>query len=80
MNYKYCVFRQDTCTLKFNADNVNFKDDGWYGVALTIEDFPRTPITVGNTSYNETTPLTQVPLQASQISYFVIKMRILFYF
>lgn len=63
---KYFAFQQDTCTLTFNADNTNFKDDGWYAVALTIEDFPKAPITIDNTTYNETTPITQVPLQVNQ--------------
>ena len=68
----YIAFQQKTCTLKFNADTTHFKDDGWYAVALTIEDFPKAPITIGNTTYNETTPITQVPLQVNHIKYFVI--------
>lgn len=54
---------EDTCTLAFNADNTNFKDGGWYAAALTIEDFPKAPMLIGNTSYNTSTAITAVPLQ-----------------
>ena len=85
VNFNICIFiivtenaftfRQDTCTLKFNADTTHFKNDGWYAVALTIEDFPKAPITIDNTTYNETTPITQVPLQVNQRSHCVIQIR-----
>ncbi|CAG2257520.1 unnamed protein product [Mytilus edulis] len=54
---------EETCTISFNADNSNFKDDGWYAAALTIEDFPKAQMILGNTSYNTSTPITAVPLQ-----------------
>lgn len=59
----FYLLLQETCTLSFNADNTNFKDDGWYAVALTIEDFPKAQMILGNTSYNTSTPITAVPLQ-----------------
>ena len=57
------IILKDTCTLSFDADNINFKDDGWYAAALTIEDFARTPMIIGNKTYNTTTPISAVPLQ-----------------
>ena len=62
------ILFQDTCTLKFNAtQSSQYVEDGWYAVALTFEDFPKKTIHVGNEVYNETTPLSQVPLQVKFI-------------
>ncbi|CAC5357317.1 unnamed protein product [Mytilus coruscus] len=55
---------EDTCTLKFNASSGSaYKNDGWYAVALTFEDFPTKTIHVGKEQFNETTPMSTVPLQ-----------------
>ncbi|CAG2216478.1 unnamed protein product [Mytilus edulis] len=54
---------EDTCTLVFNANNTHSKDDAWYAAALTIEDFPESPMLIGNTSYNTSNAITAVPLQ-----------------
>lgn len=63
---------QDTCTLAFYADNTNFVDDGWYAAALTIEDFPKAPMLIGNTSYNTSAAITAVPVQVHFLSIFNI--------
>ena len=61
---KYKAILQDTCTFKLNATAMNqYVEDGWYAIALTIEDYPKQSIIVGKETYNETTPLSQVPLQ-----------------
>ncbi|XP_063425719.1 mucin-2-like isoform X1 [Mytilus trossulus] len=55
---------EDTCTLKFNTSaGSNYTNNGWYAVALTFEDFPTKTIHVGNEQFNETTPMSTVPLQ-----------------
>ncbi|CAG2251248.1 unnamed protein product [Mytilus edulis] len=55
---------EDTCTLKFNATSgSSYTNDGWYAVALTIEDFPTKTIHIGKEQFNETTPMSTVPLQ-----------------
>lgn len=59
-----CFQIQDTCTLKFNATSgSNYANDGWYAVALTIEDFPTKTIHIGKEQFNETTPMSTIPLQ-----------------
>ena len=65
LSISFCALLfQDTCTLKFNATTGSqYKEDGWYAVALTIEDFPRKTIHVGNEVFTKTTALTTVPLQ-----------------
>ncbi|OWF46014.1 integrin beta-like protein C [Mizuhopecten yessoensis] len=55
---------RDTCTIHFTTDtSKTYKQGGWYAVAITVEDFPSTSITVGGAVYGPTRPLSVVPLQ-----------------
>ncbi|VDI38378.1 Hypothetical predicted protein, partial [Mytilus galloprovincialis] len=55
---------QKSCTLTFTANSANsYTNNGWFAVALTIEDFPRKTITINKHVYSPSTPITQIPLQ-----------------
>ncbi|CAC5395978.1 Protein eyes shut homolog,Neurogenic locus Notch protein,Neurogenic locus notch homolog protein 3,Protein eyes shut,Delta and Notch-like epidermal growth factor-related receptor,Delta-like protein C,Neurogenic locus notch homolog protein 1,Fibropellin-3,Protein crumbs homolog 2,Sushi, nidogen and EGF-like domain-containing protein 1,Protein jagged-1a,Sushi, von Willebrand factor type A, EGF and pentraxin domain-containing protein 1,Neurogenic locus notch homolog protein 2,Delta-like protein B,Protein crumb len=55
---------EKSCTLTFTANSANsYTNNGWFAVALTIEDFPRKTITINNRVYSPSTPITQIPLQ-----------------
>ena len=59
---------QNTCTLHFSAmQNSQFKTGGWYAVALTIEDFPTSTVTIGGKTYSPYQPISAVPLQVSRV-------------
>ncbi|KAJ8308075.1 hypothetical protein KUTeg_012949 [Tegillarca granosa] len=54
----------DTCTLTFYSTTANqYQTNGWYAVALTIEDYPRSAISMGGTTILPTTPISSVPIQ-----------------
>ncbi|KAK3093703.1 hypothetical protein FSP39_019070, partial [Pinctada imbricata] len=49
-----------TCTLRFPA---NHTQNGWFGVAITVEDFPSSTITAGGVTYTPNDAISAVPLQ-----------------
>ena len=59
-----CMLFQNTCTLSFRPDAPStYTPGGWYAVAITVEDTPTSPITVGGQTYNPGDALTSVPVQ-----------------
>ncbi|KAJ8308076.1 hypothetical protein KUTeg_012950 [Tegillarca granosa] len=58
------VLDTDTCTLIFHSTSANqYTSNGWYAVALTVEDYPRSAISIGGATVLQTTPLSSVPIQ-----------------
>ncbi|XP_069118968.1 integrin beta-like protein A [Argopecten irradians] len=57
---------QTSCTLVFTADNTNFVTNGWYAVAITIEDFPKSTITIGGNTFTPSDPISAIPVQMQQ--------------
>ncbi|XP_064622660.1 uncharacterized protein LOC135484892 [Lineus longissimus] len=58
------VLDEDTCTLEFDAQaSVSFASGGWYAVAIQVEDFPKTTMTIGGKTYTPSDPINSVPLQ-----------------
>ncbi|XP_056015732.1 integrin beta-like protein A [Ostrea edulis] len=49
-----------TCTISFPS---NHTTDGTFAVALTLEDFPKSTITIGTNVYTPSTPISTVVLQ-----------------
>ncbi|XP_060069047.1 protein eyes shut-like [Ylistrum balloti] len=55
---------QDTCTIHFTTDtSKKYRSGGWYAVAITVEDFPSSSITIGGAVFGPSRPLSVVPLQ-----------------
>ena len=63
----YFVWFQNTCKLEFTADATNaYISSGWYAVALTVEDFPKTTITINGQIYTPSMPISKIPLQVNK--------------
>ncbi|XP_062615279.1 neurocan core protein-like [Saccostrea cucullata] len=56
----YASLDRETCTISFPS---NHTVNGTYAVAVTVEDFPRSNITIGGTTYTPSDPMTAIHLQ-----------------
>ncbi|XP_062615281.1 uncharacterized protein LOC134277022 [Saccostrea cucullata] len=56
----YASLNRETCTITFPS---NHTINGTYAVAVTVEDFPRSNILIGGTTYTPSGPMTSVHLQ-----------------
>lgn len=73
----YFVCFQNTCKLEFTADTANsYISSGWYAVALTVEDFPKTTITINGQIYTPSMPISKIPLQVSKSLLYIHMMSI----
>lgn len=57
------VILQDTCTINFFANHTN---NGTFAVAVTVQDFPKSNISIEGDLYSTESPLSTITLQVSQ--------------
>lgn len=56
----YFLTMQNTCTISFPA---NHASNGIYAVAISVEDYPKSTITIGSQVYTTSTRMSTVNLQ-----------------
>ena len=62
------IFLQASCTLTITPTVANnYTVNGYYAVALTIEDFPKTNIVLNGIGFSTNDALSSIPLQVTVV-------------
>ena len=51
------------CILTIDTSTSFYVNSGWYAVAITIEDFPTAPMTIGSQNFGVNDPISSIPVQ-----------------